>query len=231
MIRSDWRKSRVATRCDVLRRVAMVFLLCLADASAEIAFWCHPFGVVMIFCQCRRSLSSAGPGVFHSPITKHLWETRLPVVGTESPTSVVDKPPSASMVDVVYDFSSNETLREQYINPWGHLRHSMILEDIDALAGNVAALHADDDDDKTAPHKLVTASVDKVHFRWRVRPDRDLRLRGVASWVGRSSMEVRMSLETLGDDGEPMYGEFFAWMLTSALRRHRDCVEMASRLR
>lgn len=54
--------------------------------------------------------------------------------------------------------------------------------------------HCSDSDHTTRPLLLVTASVDKISTKKRLRVDVDLELAGSVTWVGRSSMEIRMEV-------------------------------------
>ena len=49
--------------------------------------------------------------------------------------------PSSSRVQVSYPFSTDSLLYETYRNPWGQIRLGKVLEDLDALAGNIAFFH------------------------------------------------------------------------------------------
>lgn len=77
----------------------------------------------------------------------------------------------------------------------GSNRFGKILEDLDALAGSIAYEHCEDDNASTRPMTIVTASVDHIILQRPLRADRDMRLRGHVTWVGRSSMEVIILVE------------------------------------
>lgn len=76
------------------------------------------------------------------------------------------------------------------------------MEDLDALAGTIAVKHCSDDDSTTRPLLLVTASVDKIHLRKPITLDQDVKMSGAVSWVGRSSMQIRMEVQ------QPAVGAF-----------------------
>jgi acyl-coenzyme A thioesterase 9 len=86
-------------------------------------------------------------------------------------------------------------LRDQYISPFGHIRIGRLLEDLDALAGITTFSHTDDADHRTRALSIVTASVDRIQFKRTLSPNHNLRLIGTPTWVGRSSMEVRIDVE------------------------------------
>jgi acyl-coenzyme A thioesterase 9 len=82
----------------------------------------------------------------HSPATHALWEARStifenPINGNSNchdPSSLDPKSPSKSRTSILYNFSSDLILREQYRNPWNHIRMGKLVEDFDALAGTIA---------------------------------------------------------------------------------------------
>lgn len=111
---------------------------------------------------------------------------------TSSTTS--GKTPSQSRVEISYPFTSDALLVEAYRSPWGRVRLGKMLEDIDALAGNIAYYHCENDKNDQAEHPLiVTASVDRIRLD-SVQPGlgSDQHLSGQVTWTGTSSMEIRM---------------------------------------
>jgi len=54
------------------------------------------------------------------------------------------KSPKDSVVKKVLTFSSDEKLRESYLNPLGELRFGLILEELDSIAGRISYRHAVD---------------------------------------------------------------------------------------
>jgi acyl-coenzyme A thioesterase 9 len=73
----------------------------------------------------------------------------------------------------------------------GFIRMGRVFEDMDALAGNIAAIHCDRDDKSL---HIVTASVDRVVVRHRANLKDDMTLGGHVAWVGRSSMEIHVDI-------------------------------------
>lgn len=63
-------------------------------------------------------------------------------------------------------------------------------------------MFSDDDDPTTMPHLIVTASVDEIHQVAPMQLETDLVLSGVVTWVGRSSMSIRMEATQLKENGE-----------------------------
>lgn len=86
--------------------------------------------------------------------------------------------------------------REQYTNPFGFIRIGRIVEDLDALAGNIAFEHCDDGDPETMPHLLVTASVDRIKCLHRANVKDDMLMSGAVSWTGKSSIEIMMTIRS-----------------------------------
>lgn len=86
------------------------------------------------------------PGKYHSPVTAALWHAkssfveRARTVSVNSPaqTKLQSKTPAENRTSVLYNFSSDPTLREEYRNPWNSIRVGKLLEDLDALAGTIA---------------------------------------------------------------------------------------------
>lgn len=92
-----------------------------------------------------------------STVTRMLWDMRNRDIERLNPEGlakevgreILEKSPSDSFTEVVLPFSKDESLREQYISPFGHVRIGRLLEDLDALAGNVAFHHCDDNNPRT----------------------------------------------------------------------------------
>lgn len=144
---------------------------------------------------------SAGSNYFgdRSAVTQMLWEIRNreqerlnPAdLAKALPTVIVDKP--HELHTIMLPFETDQSLRAQYISPFGHVRIGRLLEDLDAFAGNVAFAHVDDGDPTTRLPTLVTASVDKLDLIPKaISPHHDLKLTGGVTYVGSSSMEVRV---------------------------------------
>ncbi|KAK3031835.1 hypothetical protein RJ639_035972 [Escallonia herrerae] len=154
--------------------------------------------------QFRKPLS-LWPGMYHSPVTNALWETRSqiferlldPPVDFPPQSELLTKTPSQSRTTILYNFSSDYILREQYRDPWNEVRIGKLLEDLDALAGTISVKHCSDDDSMTRPLLLVTASVDKMVLKKTISVDIDLKIAGAVIWVGRSSIEIQLEVTQL----------------------------------
>ncbi|CAM9147871.1 unnamed protein product, partial [Sphacelaria rigidula] len=160
-----------------------------------------------------------------SPITRALWEIReaekryqvkfdtlrtAQQLGDPSPV-----PPSLSRSMIHYPFSTDSFLREDYRNPSGLVRIGRVLEDLDALAGNVAFKHCSEDPSFPL---LVTASVDRIQLSRHPNLDMDMTLMGRVIWTGRSSMVINMSRCASTPPGvcyindEPFAGDDSCWL-------------------
>ncbi|KAL5848140.1 hypothetical protein ACOSQ4_006153 [Xanthoceras sorbifolium] len=145
---------------------------------------------------------SLWPGMYHSPVTNALWEARSRIFDkpgdkpsdSVSQSELVAKPPSKSKTSILYKFSTDYILREQYRNPWDEIRMGKLLEDLDALAGTISYKHCCNDDGATRPLLLVTASVDRMVMKKPILVNTDLEIAGAVTWVGRSSMEIHLEV-------------------------------------
>lgn len=148
---------------------------------------------------------SLWPGMYHSPVTNALWEARSSIferlldLPSDAPpqTQLLTRTPSQSRTAILYNFSSDYILREQYRDPWNEVRIGKLLEDLDALAGTISVKHCSDDDHMTRPLLLVTASVDKMVLKKSISVDVDLKIAGSVIWVGRSSIEIQLQVTQL----------------------------------
>jgi hypothetical protein len=91
----------------------------------------------------RRKPLDLWPGMYHSPVTAALWQARSNITERDgkhgAPQSkLVKRTPEQSRTRILYSFSSDAILREQYRNPWNGCRIGKLLEDLDALAGTIA---------------------------------------------------------------------------------------------
>lgn len=145
---------------------------------------------------------SLWPGMYHSPVTNALWEARSriferlldPPVDAPPQSQLLTKTPSQSRTTILYNFSTDYILREQYRDPWNEVRIGKLLEDLDALAGTISVKHCSDDDTMTRPLLLVTASVDRMVLKKPISVDVDLQMAGAVIWVGRSSIEIQLEV-------------------------------------
>ncbi|PWA40120.1 thioesterase/thiol ester dehydrase-isomerase superfamily protein [Artemisia annua] len=140
---------------------------------------------------------SLWPGMYHSPVTNALWQARNVIfdnAGSCDGNGVVNKSPGDSRTTILYPFSTDYILREQYRNPWNGIRVGKLLEDLDALAGTISFKHCFNHAGMADSLLLVTASVDKMVIKKPILVDNDLKILGAVTWVGRSSMEIQLEV-------------------------------------
>lgn len=132
-----------------------------------------------------------------SPITISLWEKRKEHKeshqgAAQTGSSGDKKAPNDSRVDVRYDFGCTAGLKDLYIDSFGNVLMGKLLEDLDALAGNVAFFHCDDGhSQEQSDLSLVTAGVEKIKFERKGIPlDNDLLVTGQVVYTGSSSLDV-----------------------------------------
>ncbi|GMY33715.1 acyl-coenzyme A thioesterase 9, mitochondrial [Fagus crenata] len=161
-----------------------------------------PLNVTSSSSSSVRKPISLWPGMYHSPVTDALWEARSniferlldPPKDAPPQSELLTKTPSQSRTTILYGFSSDYILREQYRDPWNEVRIGKLLEDLDALAGTISVKHCSDDDNSTRPLLLVTASVDRIMLKRPISVDIDLKIVGSVIWVGRSSIEIQLEV-------------------------------------
>ncbi|KAM1958042.1 hypothetical protein FF1_003695 [Malus domestica] len=148
--------------------------------------------------------------MYQSPVTNALWEARSKIferffldLPKDAPpqSELLNKTPSQSRTSILYNFSTDYILREQYRDPWNEVRIGKLLEDLDALAGTISVKHCCDDNSTTRPLLLVTASVDKIVLKKPISVDIDLKIVGAVIWVGRSSIEIQLEVIQSATDG------------------------------
>ena len=147
-------------------------------------------------------------GHHKTPIVNYLWSTREAqrAVDPSLPKTV-----SGSLKTIDYPLSSDSVLRDTYMNPWGSIRMGRLFEDLDALAGNIAAAHCAA---SPRPLSLVTASVDRVTISQQPSVLQDMQLSGRVVWVGRSSMDIHMSCAAAPPSG-PSSAPSAPWLSSS----------------
>ncbi|KAM0038037.1 putative thiolester hydrolase [Helianthus debilis subsp. tardiflorus] len=152
---------------------------------------------------------SLWPGMYHSPVTNALWQARSIIFDTTTTTAagddkVASKRPADSRTTILYPFSKDYILREQYRNPWNGIRVGKLLEDLDALAGTISFKHCFNHASMAESLLLVTASVDKMVIKKPIVVDSDLKIAGAVTWVGRSSLEIQLEvLQSTEESSDP----------------------------
>nr|XP_043634717.1 acyl-coenzyme A thioesterase 2, chloroplastic-like [Erigeron canadensis] len=151
---------------------------------------------------------SLWPGMYHSPVTNALWQARSFIFDNPLSATTADdvsKTPTHSRTTILYPFSTDYILREQYRNPWNGIRVGKLLEDLDALAGTISFKHCFNHAGMADSLLLVTASVDKMVIKKPILVDSDLKIVGAVTWVGRSSMEIQLEvLQSTKETSDPL---------------------------
>lgn len=149
----------------------------------------------LVWKYCLRNNNPHGLSALRAVTTSSNAPTS-PVSTTTTNTSVTfpigDKHMYDSFCEVVLPFGNDAVLREEYKSFTGGLRFGKLMEDLDCLAASIAYLHCDD-----ADLTIVTAAVDRIELLNDFsRCDLDVRLRGFVTYVGKSSMEVTIAIES-----------------------------------
>ena len=117
------------------------------------------------------------------------------------PTKQSDLPPRTmldSYDEAVIPLKDDLDLRERYLTHFGGVRIGRLLEDMDVFAVHIVFKHMlnpkQDPEKSQSPFSIVTALVDKINVKTQIVADRDIKLCGHVTWVGRSSVEVTLHL-------------------------------------
>eukprot|EP01063_Lacrimia_lanifica_P005097 TRINITY_DN12919_c0_g1_i1.p1 TRINITY_DN12919_c0_g1~~TRINITY_DN12919_c0_g1_i1.p1 ORF type:complete len:436 (+),score=161.64 TRINITY_DN12919_c0_g1_i1:49-1356(+) len=185
--------------------------------------------------QLRRK-GDVRPGQHKSPVTDQLWQLRAALKGElEAEQKRADQggagggaalaPQPILHTEVEYLFSEDASLAEKYINPWGDIRPGRLLEDLDALAGNIAFRHTAQSGQLDV--LLVTASIDRVVLCDKADLADDVALAGRVTWVGSSSMEIRMTAGARAG-GDPWLVAYFTFVARDkATKKARQLAPLA----
>lgn len=105
-----------------------------------------------------------------------------------------------SYIEVILPLGSQPELREKYLNVHNGVRFGRLLEDLDSLGVLICYTHTKVEHTGTSPLSIVTALVDKIDkCKKLIYPDCDIKFTGNVTWVGKSSMEVKMHMLQLLD--------------------------------
>ncbi len=120
----------------------------------------------------------------------HIVEEAKLASNRTEPASLIVKTAAQSRVDINYNLSTDKSLRHIYKDAKGNINYSKFLEDLDALAGNVAFFFCDDGLPETSACSLVTACVEQIEIFRKISIHEDIVLSGQVVWVGKSSLDV-----------------------------------------
>jgi acyl-coenzyme A thioesterase 9 len=106
-----------------------------------------------------------------------------------------------SFAEAIIPLGDEPELRNRYANFQRAVRVGRLLEDLDTMAVHISYLHNKSQNININGHTLspiviVTALVDRIEFLdFKIEADKNIKLSGYTSWVGKSSSEVTMKLE------------------------------------
>uniref|UniRef100_A0A8C3VMP3 Acyl-CoA thioesterase 9 n=1 Tax=Catagonus wagneri TaxID=51154 RepID=A0A8C3VMP3_9CETA len=104
-----------------------------------------------------------------------------------------------SYIEVLLPLGSQPDLREKYLTVQNTVRFGRILEDLDSLGVLICYTHTKIHSVKMSPLSIVTALVDKIDMcKKSLSPEQDIKFSGHVSWVGNTSMEVKMQMFQAG---------------------------------
>ncbi|XP_046673664.1 acyl-coenzyme A thioesterase 9, mitochondrial-like isoform X2 [Homalodisca vitripennis] len=119
----------------------------------------------------------------------------LPASQDELPTRTIKE----TFQSAIIPLSTNVRLQEKYVSVLGHVRAGRLMEDMDIFAAWVAMNYIKNPKqppDVPTPYVIVTVLVDQISFTDFVpKAQADIRLSGIVSSVGRSSIETTVWLE------------------------------------
>ena len=101
-----------------------------------------------------------------------------------------------SLIQVSLPFLENKELFGDYVNIFGGIRFGKILEDLDVFAATCAYMHCGTSTAKGEKLTIVTAAVDRIDIHMRSDEPVNLRMKGMVTFVGKSSMEVTIVVES-----------------------------------
>ena len=182
---------------------------------------------------------------------RDLWALRLASFGTLdrngglpfSTSSSSQAPNSAfpqeersmndSLIQVSLPFMENKELFGDYVNILGGVRFGKILEDLDVFAATCAYMHCGTSTANGEKLTIVTAAVDRIDVHMRLDEPVNLRMKGMVTFVGKSSMEVTIVVEsskTVTGSEDPTVEEdvTISQMLESAKEKDRGPWNLAA---
>lgn len=106
-----------------------------------------------------------------------------------------------SFAEAVIPLGDEPELRNRYGNFRNTVRLGRLLEDLDTMAVHISYLHNKSQNiilngRQVSPIVIVTALVDRIEINeGAIKIDKNIKLSGFTTWVGKSSAEVTMQLE------------------------------------
>mgnify|MGYP001809668421 CR=1 FL=1 len=101
-----------------------------------------------------------------------------------------------SLIQVYLPFMDNKELFGDYVNIIGGIRFGKIMEDLDVFAATCAYMHCGTSTTNGDKLTIVTAAVDRIDVHMRLDEAMNMRMKGMVTFVGKSSMEVTIVVES-----------------------------------
>jgi acyl-coenzyme A thioesterase 9 len=106
-----------------------------------------------------------------------------------------------SYIEVLLPLGTDPELRDKYVTVQNTVRFGRILEDLDSLGVLVCYMHNHNHSTNMSLLSIVTVLVDKIDMcKHSLSPEQDIKFTGHVSWVGNTTMEVKMKMFQLHDD-------------------------------
>jgi acyl-coenzyme A thioesterase 9 len=112
-----------------------------------------------------------------------------------------------SYAEAIIPLGNEPLLRNRYVNFRKTVRFGRLLEDMDTMAVHISYLHNLSqnimvNNQSVSPIVIVTALVDRIHvINNDISIDKNVKMSGFTSWVGKSSAEISMKLEQESNQG------------------------------
>ncbi|CAF0935146.1 unnamed protein product [Didymodactylos carnosus] len=129
--------------------------------------------------------------------------SNLPSTDASQKSNLIQRMIKDSFDEAIIPLGSDVVLRERYVNFHNKVRFGRMLEDLDTIAVHIGYKHNEPQlmtssggTEAYHPLAIVTAAVDRIEVDVaHMDIDRDIRLSGFASYVGKSSMEVKLKID------------------------------------
>ncbi|XP_073969175.1 acyl-coenzyme A thioesterase 9, mitochondrial-like isoform X2 [Rhodnius prolixus] len=105
-----------------------------------------------------------------------------------------------SFVTALIPLSTDRILQDKYMTLMGNVRKGRLLEDMDIFAVWTCVKYINNPKmkaDEFFPYSIVTAAVNQITFKgWPCKVTDDMRISGQVQWVGKTSLEICVWLES-----------------------------------
>uniref|UniRef100_A0A8C8Z8A3 Acyl-CoA thioesterase 9 n=1 Tax=Prolemur simus TaxID=1328070 RepID=A0A8C8Z8A3_PROSS len=183
------------------------------DPGKQRIFYIHEGNNLFIFVSVRDKLREVvGASTNWRDHVKAMEERKLlHSFLAESQKALPPRRMKDSYIEVLLPLGSEPELREKYLTVQNTVRFGRILEDLDSIGVLICYMHVKIASVKMSPLSIVTALVDKIDMcKKSLSPEQDIKFCGHVSWVGKTSMEVKMQMFQLhGDEFSPVLDATF----------------------